>query len=73
MQHAVSAAKEAYETKRSDNKAKKWLTKLSSRVLFYSSVLDMLASHHPEYTALVWGSLKFLMRVSDGRIADVLG
>jgi hypothetical protein len=32
--------------------------------MFYSQVLDALAQHHPEYVALVWGTLKFLLVVS---------
>jgi preprotein translocase subunit SecY len=45
------------------SKARKWLTRLSSRISVYGSALDMLAQHHPEYLALAWGSFKFLIVV----------
>ena len=63
IQDAVCAAQKAYESKRGDNKLRKWLSKLSARVLFYSTILDTMAQHHPEYVALAWGSIKFLLRV----------
>ena len=42
----------------------KWLEKLSTRIWYYGQVLDTLAQHHPEYVALAWGSLKFVLIVS---------
>lgn len=30
----------------------------------YETVIDVLISSHPEYAALVWGPLKFLLKVS---------
>jgi hypothetical protein len=41
----------------------KWLTRFSSRITYYGQVLDMLAQHHPEYVALAWGALKFVLTV----------
>jgi len=29
----------------------------------YAQALDMLSQHHPEYVALVWGTLKFVLMV----------
>jgi len=49
------------EGKRS--KARKWLALLSTRVLLYGRVLDVLAQQHPEYVSLVWGAIKFFFIV----------
>lgn len=32
--------------------------------MYYSPVFDMLTQHHPEYVALAWGSVKFVLMVS---------
>lgn len=34
---------------------------LSVRVMHYGQVLDTLAQHHPEYVALAWGMVKFIL------------
>ena len=41
-----------------------WLGKVSERLLYYGNVLDVLSQHHPEYIALVWGTMKFILRVN---------
>jgi hypothetical protein len=64
VQKAVLAAKEKYEAKSTQSKARKWLTMLSARIMFYSKVLDALANYNPEYVALAWGAMKFLLTVS---------
>jgi hypothetical protein len=64
VQEAVFGAQKVYEARSENCKARKWLSKLSSRVLFYSSVIDALAQHHPEYVALAWGAIKFFLIVS---------
>jgi hypothetical protein len=56
-------ARSKYESRRS-GKAFAWLEKLSSRVMRYATVLDVLVQQHPEYVSLVWGSFKFLFSVS---------
>ncbi|KAK8043795.1 hypothetical protein PG994_012633 [Apiospora phragmitis] len=43
-----------------DSKAYVWLEKFSDRVVHYGAVLDVFVQHQPEYTALVWGTFKFL-------------
>ncbi|KAM7203901.1 hypothetical protein V8F33_001872, partial [Rhypophila sp. PSN 637] len=48
-----------YES-RKQCKAYVWLEKLSSRVVYYGNVLDVLVQHHPEYVSLVWGAFKLL-------------
>jgi hypothetical protein len=60
---AVNEAKELYENQKR-SKARKWLTRLCSRIALYGQVLDVLAQHHPEYLALAWGSIKFVIQVS---------
>jgi len=40
---------------------KSWIRGLSSRILYYGQVLDVLSQHHPEYVALVWGVVKFVL------------
>lgn len=42
---------------------RKWLNIFASRVNYYGGVLDTLAQHHPEYVALAWGAIKFLIAV----------
>jgi hypothetical protein len=59
----VSKSMMEYQSQRKDSKARKWLERLSHRIYLYSGVLDVLAQHHPEYLALVWGSIKFLTMV----------
>ncbi|KAI9781875.1 MAG: hypothetical protein M1839_005669 [Geoglossum umbratile] len=60
VHQAVLAAKDAYDVKSQRSKTQKWLTKLSTRVMYYSNIMDTLAQHHPEYVALAWGTMKFL-------------
>lgn len=46
-----------------DNRTGHWLEKISSRIVYYGAVLDMLAQHHPEYVSLAWGATKFVLMV----------
>lgn len=55
--------KREYESSR-NQKLKKWLARVSSRLMHYSNIFDVLAQHHPEYVALAWGAMKFLFVVS---------
>lgn len=59
----VNDAQNVYHGKRA-SKAWKWLTQFSSRVTYYSSILDVMVQHHPEYAALAWGAMKLLFVVS---------
>lgn len=36
----------------------------STRIVYYSNILDVLVQHHPEYVSLAWGALKFVFVVS---------
>jgi hypothetical protein len=60
----VEKAKATYEAKSAKRKGvHKWLNRFSSRITYYGQVLDMLAQHHPEYVALAWGAVKFVLIV----------
>ncbi len=41
-----------------------WWKALSARIMQYDRVIDTLVSSHPEYAALVWGSMRFLFTVT---------
>lgn len=63
VQRAVVAAKEKYESKAQQSKVRKWVTKFSERMMHYGNVMDSLANYDPQYVALVWGVMKFLLMV----------
>jgi len=63
VQSAVNAAKDLYEARSQQSKAKKWLVKFSERVMHYGKIMDTLANYNPEYCALAWGTMKFLLMV----------
>lgn len=52
-----------YQGRNSASQARKWLHNFSQRVMFYADVLDVLVQHHPEFVALAWGGMKFLLVV----------
>lgn len=45
-----------------------WLEAISSRVVYYGSVVDTLVQQHPEYLSLAWGAIKFVMTVRNDQI-----
>lgn len=51
----------AGSTANNATKARRYLVALSSRIQYYGAVLDTLAQHHPEYVALAWGAIKFVV------------
>jgi hypothetical protein len=59
-QQAESKYGEASQNKHS---TRAWLRGLSKRIMYYGQVLDVLSQHHPEYVALVWGLVKFVLMV----------
>lgn len=61
----VTEAKHKYEDCRKNKKTRRWLGEFATRLQFYGSIMDVLVQHHPEYTALAWGAMKFLFVVSD--------
>lgn len=40
---------------------RKSIWEISSRILHYGKVLDVLAQHHPEYVSLAWGTMRFIL------------
>jgi hypothetical protein len=63
LEYVVKIAQKDYESSR-NTKAKKWLERFSSRLMYYGNIFDVLVQHHPEYVALAWGAMKFLFVVS---------
>lgn len=63
VQNILLVAKAKYDIGKKDSKGRMWIVKLTERVHFYGSILDVFAQHHPEYVALAWGSIKFLLVV----------
>ncbi|KAH8747124.1 hypothetical protein BGZ57DRAFT_917011 [Hyaloscypha finlandica] len=62
VENTVEKAKREYEAKGQKRRTVlKWLNKLSLGIRYYSQALDMLAQHHPEYVALAWGAINFLL------------
>lgn len=53
-----------YEAKAESSKTKKWLQRVSETICHYSQVLDVFVQHHPEYVALVLGTMKLVFIVS---------
>jgi hypothetical protein len=68
----VERAEAAYSARRSKGRCARLLRKLSSRIMHYSGVLDMLSQHHPEYVALAWGAVKLVLIVGDMRGAKTI-
>ncbi|KAK5467171.1 hypothetical protein LTS15_000142 [Exophiala xenobiotica] len=64
LQDVVDTLQKARAVYRANNatKARRHVVALSSRIQYYGGVLDALAQHHPEYVALVWGAMKFVVQ-----------
>ena len=63
VQQAINEAKRKYQARAQQSKVRKWIIRLSERVMHYSKIMDTLAQHNPEYTALAWGTMKFILTV----------
>ncbi|KAL3419659.1 hypothetical protein PVAG01_08157 [Phlyctema vagabunda] len=59
VQEAALQAERLYQSSK-NGKARLWLSKFSSRVMYYGAIMDTLSQHHPEYVSLVWGAMKFV-------------
>ena len=59
----VINAQKNFEQSR-NRKLKKWLGRVTRSLMYYGNIFDVLAQHHPEYVALAWGAMKFLLVVS---------
>jgi hypothetical protein len=70
VEQAVISAKQKYEKKSPKSRARKWLSSCSSRLMYYSVIMDTLSQHHPEYVSLAWGAIKFLFIVSKRKYID---
>ncbi|KAH6676750.1 hypothetical protein B0J14DRAFT_586233 [Halenospora varia] len=46
-----------------DKPLRKWITRFSTRVMYYGNIMDVLSQHHPEYVSLAWGTMKFMFVV----------
>ena len=64
LEQAVKNSKAKYEGKNKEHKARKWLTRISSRVRYYGNIGDVLVQQYPEYVSLAWGAFKLLFIVS---------
>ncbi|KAK4462909.1 hypothetical protein QBC42DRAFT_73782 [Cladorrhinum samala] len=42
-------------------KARKWLSRVLGILDHYANIFDVFVQHHPEYVALAWGAMKFLL------------
>ncbi|KAI1074170.1 hypothetical protein F5B20DRAFT_466320 [Whalleya microplaca] len=60
VRQQVAKAMDLYTNGRKFPKARRWLQRLSARIMHYGNVLDVLVQHHPEYVSLAWGAMKFL-------------
>jgi hypothetical protein len=67
VQRIIERSRSTYEDRIQGKKARKWLSRLSSRICHYGRVLDVLVQHHPEYVSLAWGALKLLFVVRTAR------
>ncbi|KAK6852030.1 hypothetical protein PG995_012155 [Apiospora arundinis] len=82
---SVAEVRTRYEAGKCESKARQLLVSVSEKIHHYSGIVDVFVSHHPEYTALVWGAMKVLFvglvnhqkvmhRLSEGliQISDLL-
>ncbi|KKO98166.1 hypothetical protein THAR02_09727 [Trichoderma harzianum] len=58
---SVKEARAYYEERKGDSKARKRLVQLSEKLYNYSSIMDLLLSQQPKYSALGWGAMKCLL------------
>lgn len=61
---AAETARLKYEGSQAEQGAvAKWASQLPDQIMRYSSVIDVFVSSHPEYAALAWGAIKFVLMV----------
>ncbi|KAL7798743.1 hypothetical protein V8C43DRAFT_328640 [Trichoderma afarasin] len=58
---SVEEARAYYEERKGDSKTRKRLVQLSEKLYNYSSIMDLLLSQQPKYSALGWGAMKCLL------------
>lgn len=60
---SVEEARVYYEERKDESKVRKALAQLSEKLYSYSGIMDVLLQQQPEYSALGWGAMKFLLLV----------
>lgn len=62
---AAETARLKYEDSKAEQGAiAKWASQLPDQIMHYSSIIDVFVSSHPEYAALAWGAIKFVLMVA---------
>jgi hypothetical protein len=65
VKDVVEEAQQKYnESSSSETSAGRWLRKFSAKIIYYGQVLDLVSQYHPQYVALAWGTIKFVLTVS---------
>ncbi|TGJ81290.1 hypothetical protein E0Z10_g7473 [Xylaria hypoxylon] len=57
----VEKTERTYRSHRESQTIMPFLRKTASFIMTYGQVVETLVQHHPEYVALVWGTLKFIL------------
>ena len=60
----VANVSKKYEAKKEASVVRNYVLAFSRKVMVYSEVVDVFVSSHPEYAALVWGTMKVFFLVS---------
>ncbi|KAF2739170.1 hypothetical protein EJ04DRAFT_354324 [Polyplosphaeria fusca] len=60
VKKTLEESKRKYESKKT-SKVHKWLCVLSNKIMYYAPVVDVFAQVQPEYSSVIWGTMKFLM------------
>ena len=72
VQNLVRESFAKYSDEHKHPRTRKWLQRVLSKVHHYSNVMDVLVQHHPEYVALAWGAMKFILVVRSGELPEEL-
>lgn len=64
LQDIVTQLSSEYEEKRKSRYFRNYMVAFSRKVLNYKDVVDVFVSTHPEYAALVWGTMKLFFMVN---------
>ncbi|CAI6238245.1 unnamed protein product [Periconia digitata] len=60
VQQAIQQARSNYESSSRKSKAREWLSRCATRIVYYGNVMDVIIQGCPEYASFAWGALKFL-------------
>ncbi|KAK4166271.1 hypothetical protein QBC43DRAFT_189396, partial [Cladorrhinum sp. PSN259] len=50
---------------------RKWLNRVLETLHHYANIFDVFVQHHPEYVALVWGAMKFILLSIENRQSTI--